>query len=105
MEKVARNARNGVREGDAQCAQSTISTIKIVIRLVQKYGSKTWALRKAVQNLLEQIWMMGIKRTGLRRSGMILPCGDKDCIRCSNENMEDGSGWTPKDRKTETEVE
>ena len=25
--------------------------------------------------------------------------------RCSNENTEDGSGWTPKYRKTETEVE
>ena len=26
-------------------------------------------------------------------------------IRCSDENMEDGSGWTQKDRKTETAVE
>ena len=25
--------------------------------------------------------------------------------RCSIENMEDGSGWTTKDRKPETEVE
>ena len=32
-------------------------------------------------------------------------CREKDRARCSNENMEDGSEWTPKDTKTETEVE
>ena len=35
---------------------------------------------------------------------MVRPCGEKDRRR-SNENMEDGSGWIPNDRKTETEVE
>ena len=38
-------------------------------------------------------------------------CGEKDSskkiwqITGSNENLEDESGWTPKDRKTEIEVE
>ena len=36
---------------------------------------------------------------------MVGPCGDKDWRRCSNENIEYGSGSTPKDKKTETEVE
>ena len=31
--------------------------------------------------------------------------GEKDWSRWSNENMEDESGWTPKDRNTKTEVE
>ena len=41
---------------------------KTVIRPVLMYGSETWALRKAEQNLLERTelrmlrWMMGIKR-------------------------------------------
>ena len=35
---------------------------------------------------------------------IVRPCGEKDW-RSSNENVEHGSGWTPKDRKTETEVE
>ena len=30
---------------------------------------------------------------------------DKYGRRCGSENMEDGNGWTTKDRKTETEVE
>ena len=29
---------------------------------------------------------------------------EKDKGRCNDENMEDGSGWTPKDTKTQTEV-
>ena len=41
---------------------------KTVIRPVLMYGSETWALRKAEQNVLERTemriltWMMGIKR-------------------------------------------
>ena len=31
--------------------------------------------------------------------------GQKDRGRCSNHNVEDGSCWTQKDWKTETEVE
>ena len=27
---------------------------------------------------------------------MVRPCGEKDWRRCSNDNMEDGSGWTSK---------
>ena len=34
---------------------------------------------------------------------MVRPCEENR--RCSNENMEDGSGWTSKARKIETEVE
>ena len=30
---------------------------------------------------------------------------EKDRGRCSNENIENGSGWIPKDMKTKTEVE
>ena len=82
-----------MREENAHYDQSMKQYYKIVIRPVLKYGSKTWALRKAAQNVLDHIWMMGIKRTGLRRAGMIWPCGDKDCIRCRPS-----SGWTPKDR-------
>ena len=33
---------------------------------------------------------------------MVRPCGEK---HCSNEYMEDGNWWTPKVRKTESEVE
>ena len=36
---------------------------------------------------------------------MVRPRGEIDWRRCSNENMEDGSGWTSIDRKTKTEVE
>ena len=36
---------------------------------------------------------------------MVRSCGEKDRARCSDENMEDGSGWTPKGRKTITEVQ
>ena len=32
-------------------------------------------------------------------------CGEKYRERFSNQNMEDGSDWTPRDRKTETEVD
>ena len=31
-------------------------------------------------------------------------CEEKDRRRCSNENTGYGREWTPKDRKTETEV-
>ena len=36
---------------------------------------------------------------------MVIICGEKDRGRCSNENMEDGSEWTRKDRKTKTDLE
>ena len=36
---------------------------------------------------------------------MVKPCGENDWRSCSNENMEDGSGWTSKGRKSKTEVE
>ena len=48
-----------------------------VIRPVLMYGSETWALRKAEQNLLERTemrmlrWMMGIKRIEKIRYGEI----------------------------------
>ena len=35
-------------------------------------------------------------------SGWILK--EKDRGRCSNENMEDGSGWIQKERKTEEDL-
>ena len=67
MGKVTINVRNSVRQEDAHYAQ--ISRIyKTVIRHVLMYGSETWAVRKAEQNLLERtelimlIWMLGIKR-------------------------------------------
>ena len=34
---------------------------------------------------------------------MVTPCVKKDWKRCSNENMDNGSGMTHKDRKTEAE--
>ena len=57
-------------------------------------------------NLLERtdmrmlIWMMGITRIEKirneeMRAEMASPRGEKDCRRCSNANMADGSGWTP----------
>ena len=55
-----------MQEEYAQCAQSGVHGI--VIRYVLKYGSQTWALRKAEQNLPERTemsvlrWMMGTKR-------------------------------------------
>ena len=97
------------------------------------YGCETWALRQAEQNLLERTemrmlrWMMGIKRIekigtevvraragvaniseNIREArlswlGHVERKPDEDIF--INENMEDGSGWTPKDWKTETEVE
>ena len=36
---------------------------------------------------------------------MVRIFGEKDIRRCSNENMEDGSEWKPKYRKTKIEVE
>ena len=36
---------------------------------------------------------------------MVRQCGEKDWRRCSNKNMEDVSGWTPKYGTTGTEVE
>ena len=36
---------------------------------------------------------------------MVRPCEEKDKGRYSNENMEDGSEWTAKGRKTKTEVQ
>ena len=36
---------------------------------------------------------------------MVRTCREKDRGRCSNEIMEDGIGWTPKDKKTKTEVD
>ena len=30
---------------------------------------------------------------------MVQTCGEKQSVRCSNENMEDGSEWKPKDRR------
>ena len=36
---------------------------------------------------------------------MVSPRGENDLRSCSNENMEDGSGWTTRDWITETEVE
>ena len=36
---------------------------------------------------------------------MVVKRREKDRGRCSNENMEDGSWWTPKDRMTKTGVE
>ena len=35
---------------------------------------------------------------------MIRPLGEKYLTICSNANMENGSGWTPKYRNTETEM-
>ena len=35
---------------------------------------------------------------------MVRPLGEKYGTRCSNENMENGSGKSPKYRNTETEV-
>ena len=55
------------------------------------YGSEIWALGKAEQKLFERTemrmlrWMMGIKRI--------------------EKIKNDGNGRTPKDSKTETEVE
>ena len=50
---------------------------KTVIRHVLMYGSETWALRKAEQNLLERTdmrmlrWMVGMKRTEkIRKEGI-----------------------------------
>ena len=39
------------------------------------------------------------------RETMVRTCIEKDKVRCSNENTDDGSERTSKDRKTETEVE
>ena len=39
-----------------------------------------------------------------RRRWLLRPRGEKD-RSCTNENMKDQSGWTPKDSKTKTEVE
>ena len=36
---------------------------------------------------------------------MVRNCGEKDRRRCSNENMEDGNEWTPKNNKSKTEIE
>ena len=36
---------------------------------------------------------------------MVRTCGGKDRARGSNENMENGSEWTPKCRKIKTEAE
>ena len=61
---------------------------KTTIRHVTMYGSETWTLRKAEQNLLE--------RTEMRKL--------KWMMRGRHENMEDGSGWTPKYMNPETEL-
>ena len=36
---------------------------------------------------------------------MVRPCEEKNKRRCINENMEDGSEWTSKNKETKTEVE
>ena len=36
---------------------------------------------------------------------MVRTCGEKYRRRCGNEKINGWSGWTPKDRKTETEAE
>ena len=36
---------------------------------------------------------------------MVRPCGETDIGICSDENVEDSSGWTAKYRKIETKAE
>ena len=81
------------------------------------------ALSKAEQDVIERTemtmlrWMMGTKRiekignkeiratagvantSETRKTEMVRPRGENDKGRCSNENMEDGSGWTWSHRK------
>ena len=80
----------------------------------------TWALRNGEQNLLERTqmrmlkWMLGIKRIAKirneeirARSGIanILEARLRWLGQVDRKTEEDGSLWTPKCRKTETEVE
>ena len=64
------------------------------IKKIENIMNEEIRVRTSVANISEKI-----------REARLVWFGEKDRRRCSNENMDDGSGWTPKDRKPETEVE
>ena len=63
---------------------------------IEKIRTEEIRARAGVANIGETI-----REERLRWLGHV--CGEKD-RRCSNKSMEDGSVWTPKYRKTKTEV-
>ena len=67
------------------------------IKRIEKIRNEEITARAGVANTSQKI-----KRS---ETELVGPCGEKDRGRCSNENMGDRNGWTPKDIKTETEVE
>ena len=72
------------------------------IKRIENIRNEEIRARAGVANISEKI-----REARLRWLGHVARKTEEDAAvpRCSNENTEDGSGWTPTYRKTETEVE
>ena len=79
--------------------KSAVATPDGKSRKKKKISIEEIKARAGVANKSEKI-----REVRLRWLGHV-GTGEKECRKCSNENMEDRIQQTPKDRKTKTEVE